>query len=372
MPRPRVLFVAGTTYSLPLAPGLARKWNSVAERVDLRIIGPAGTVEQEDPRFRLVAPFVPGPGIYHLSLPWVVAREVRRFRPDVLITQSPYEMLPILAVRRLLRGSPKLIVEVHGDWRTASRLYGSRLRHLLAPALDRVAVLALRQADGTRAISSFTSGLVEDVTGRKPLSVYPTYTDLESFLAHPLEPLPPSPTVAWIGMLQPVKDPETFAAAWRTVAARVPEAKAIVVGEGPMRPVVDALVAEFPDRVRALARLSPSEVSGVLDDSTVLALSSRSEGMGRVAIEAFSRGRPVVGSAVGGIPDIVQGEHNGLLVPPGDADALADALVRVLSDAALADRLAAGALADRERFQWLPDRWADAVFQLAQRAMALP
>jgi glycosyltransferase involved in cell wall biosynthesis len=108
-----------------------------------------------------------------------------------------------------------------------------------------------------------------------------------------------------------------------------------------------------------------------LDDSTVLALSSRSEGMGRVAIEAFSRGRPVVGSAVGGIPDIVQDGHNGLLVPPGDADALGDALVRVLSDAALAERLAAGALADRERFQWLPDRWADAVLQLAQRAIAL-
>jgi glycosyltransferase involved in cell wall biosynthesis len=370
--RPRVLFVGNTTYALPLSAELARKWESVADRVDLRLIGRAGTVERDDPKFRLVRVRGSWAGAYHIALPWVVAREGRRFRPDVVIAQSPYEALPVLAAMSAIPGNPKLVVEIQGDWRTATRLYGSRFRRLFAAAADRAAVLALRRADGTRAISQFTATLVEEVTNRKPLSTYPTYSDLESFLAEPPKPLPRLPTVAWIGMLQPVKDPETFAAAWRVVAGRLPTARAIVVGDGPLRPVIDALCTELPERVWNLPRLSASEVARVLDESTVLALPSRSEGMGRVAIEALARGRPVVGSAVGGIPDIVTTEHSGLLVPPGDATALADALLRVLSDRGLAQRLAAGALSDGKRFQWPPQRWADAVHELVDRALALP
>src|SRR4051794_251739 len=370
--RPRVLFVGNTTYALPLSTDLARKWDSVAERVDLRVIGQAGVVEQEDPRFHLVRRSRSIAGLFYLALPWIVAGEVRRFKPDVVITQSPYEAAAILTVLPTSRGKPKLVAEVHGDWRSAARLYGSPLRRLFAAAADRAAVLALRRADGTRAISEFTAKLAEDATGRKPLGVYPTYTDLESFLAAPPKPLPRSPAVAWIGSLQRVKDPKTFASAWRLVAARVPEAMAIVVGDGPLRPVIDALCAEYPERVRAFPRLSPPEVANVLDESTVLVLPSRSEALGRVVIEAFARARPVVGSAVGGIPDILRDGHSGLLVQPGDASSLADALVRVLSDRGLAERLAAGALADGKRFQRRQEPWADAVRKLVDRVLELP
>ena len=75
----------------------------------------------------------------------------------------------------------------------------------------------------------------------------------------------------------------------------------------------------------------------------MLALPSRSEGLGRVVVEAFCRGRGVVGSRVGGIPDIVDDGVSGILVTPGDASALADALVDVLTDRALAERLGAAA-----------------------------
>jgi glycosyltransferase involved in cell wall biosynthesis len=370
--RPRLLYVGSSDFNLPLSPGLAAKWGSIADRVDLRVIARAGRVEADDPRFRLVQ--VPDRlmGAFHLALPWVVAREVRQFRPDVVVTQSPYEALPILAIRRALPTHPKLIVEIHGDWESASRFYGSRLRRLFAAASDRAAVVALRRADGFRAISEFTAGLAEEATNRKPLSTFPTYSDLESFLADPVQPLPSTPTIAWIGMLQRVKDPDAFAEAWRLVAERVPDARAIVVGDGPLRSVIDDLCAEFPERVQAFPRIPPSEVAGVLDRSTVLVLPSRSEGLGRVAVEAFSRGRPVVGSAVGGIQDIVTQERSGLLVPAGDATALADALVRVLSDTALAQRLADGALADAGELQWRLDEYADAVREMVDRAIELP
>ena len=83
----------------------------------------------------------------------------------------------------------------------------------------------------------------------------------------------------------------------------------------------------------------PTEgVARALDDATTLVLPSRSEGMGRVLVEAFCRGRPAVASRVGGIVDLVRDGENGLLVPPQDPQALADALLRVLSDAAVAER----------------------------------
>ncbi len=100
---------------------------------------------------------------------------------------------------------------------------------------------------------------------------------------------------------------------------------------------------DVPAQTRWTEALSTADVARALDEASVLVLPSRSEGLGRVVVEAFCRGRGVVGSRVGGIPDIVEDGVSGVLVPPEDAPALADALVRVLSDRALAERLGAAA-----------------------------
>ena len=85
--------------------------------------------------------------------------------------------------------------------------------------------------------------------------------------------------------------------------------------------------------VELLAPMSRTEVRRHLDASSCLVLPSRSEGLGRVILEAMGRERPVVASAVGGIVELVEPGRTGTLVPPEDAVALADALVTVLSDA---------------------------------------
>jgi glycogen(starch) synthase len=367
--RPRVLFVGSTTYDLPLSASLARKWNSLAEHLDVRVIGRAGEVRAQDPRFRLLRLPVRAAGAFQLSLPPVILAEGRRFKPDVVIAQSPYEALPVLAVRRALRPLPRVVAEVHGDWRTAPRLYGSRTRRIGAGLADRAALLALRRADGTRSLSHFTAAITEQATGRRPLASFPTYFDLASFLAEPARPLPPDPVAAWVGVLQQYKAPHVFAEAWRRTAKRVPEARLTMVGEGPLRSVAEALARDLPGRVRLEPRLPPPEVARVLDESTLLVLPSWAEGMGRVVIEAFTRGRPVVGSAAGGIPDLVTHGRTGLLVPPGDVEQLADALVRVLSDRALAERLGRAALEEAPSFHWSDERYADAVRELVEKAL---
>ena len=109
---PRVLFVARSDYHLPLDEGLARKWDALSERLDLRVLASGTGV---DPRFALRAPSPLDGALFYASLPARIARELRTFRPDVVIAQSPYEGFAAELARRAARSPAKVIVEVHGD-----------------------------------------------------------------------------------------------------------------------------------------------------------------------------------------------------------------------------------------------------------------
>jgi glycosyltransferase involved in cell wall biosynthesis len=104
--------------------------------------------------------------------------------------------------------------------------------------------------------------------------------------------------------------------------------------------------------------LAPKQVAAAMDAAWILVLPSRSEGMGRVLVEAFCRGRGVVGTRAGSIPNLVTDEDSGLLVVPENPEALADALVRVLSDRALAERLGHGARASAAPWLQTPEEYA--------------
>jgi hypothetical protein len=147
---PRVLFVARDTFRLPLGPSLARKWDALSEVLDLRVLA-AGS--GSDPRFALRAPTVlDGPRFYG-SLPARIARELKAFRPDVVVAQSPFEAFAAEVARGAARSSARIVLEVHGDWHGSTRLYGSRARAAVAPVGDRVAGYAIRHADAHRAAS---------------------------------------------------------------------------------------------------------------------------------------------------------------------------------------------------------------------------
>ena len=89
--------------------------------------------------------------------------------------------------------------------------------------------------------------------------------------------------------------------------------------------------------------LSPPQVAAELDAARALVLPSWPEGLGRVVLEAFARGRTVVATNAGGIPDIVTDGADGILIPPGDTAALVGGMTRVLVDRPLAERLGAAA-----------------------------
>jgi glycosyltransferase involved in cell wall biosynthesis len=111
-------------------------------------------------------------------------------------------------------------------------------------------------------------------------------------------------------------------------------------------------------------------VAALLDRSWALVLPSFSEGLPRVAIESLARGRPIVGRDAGGIPNAVRDGENGLLVPPGDAEALAEALVRLCSDRGLAERLAGNARPSGEHLLTPPDEYARRVAAMVEQVVA--
>lgn len=347
-PRPRVLMVGRTRYSLPLPEWLARKFEALERQVDYRVLAAAesgGPLAQA--RFRLVPPSRPRllDGIlFYLRLPFLVRAQIRDFRPDVIMAESPYTAAAALIGRALARGhGPRVLVEVHGDWRTATRLYGSPARRLLSPLADAASRTAVRRSDAVRGLSGYTERLVEEVRGIPVTASFPAYMDLATFTAEPVKPLPERPTALFVGVLEAYKNVDGLAEAWRRVARELPEAKLVVVGKGSRRRVIEELRDELPGQVEHLLEVPPKEVSRRLDEATVLVLPSRSEGLPRIVVEAFARGRGVVASRVAGIPDIARDDVEAILVEPGNVEALAAALARVLSDRSLAERLAAAA-----------------------------
>ena len=349
--KPRVLFVGRSRYRLPLDPALARKWDALREHFDVRVLATGADGPQRDETFHLVRDR--RLASFYALLPALAAREVHEFDPDVIVTQSPYEAVAVSRVR----AGAKLVLEVHGDWETAALLYGSAGRRILRPPSRRLACAAVRSADVIRTVSPFTSGIVR-AAGAEPAGTFTTYFDVSAFTDRPPAPLPDQPTALFVGVLERYKNIAGLADAWRLAAPRLPAARLRLVGSGRETTIVERLLADLPDRTEWMPRLAPGEVALALDAASLLVLPSFSEGLPRVAIEAFARGRPVLGARAGGIPDIVEDGISGLLVEPHDPVSIAEGLVRALSDRRLLERLAAGAAASAERWLQTPEQFA--------------
>jgi glycogen synthase len=371
--KPRVLFVGRTRYRLPLPDWLRRKWDAIGDQLDYTVLASAEPGARSEGRFRLIPPFplraLDGIAFY-ARIPFHVRSAIRELRPQVVVAEDPRTAALAMAGRALAgRPRPKVVAEVHGDWRHSTRLYGAEGRKLLSPLVDALDRYGVRHADAVRALSAYTDALVEDVRGRPPDAVFPTYTDLSLFTATPGQPLPERPTALFVGALERYKNVDGLAAAWRLVAERSPAARLVVVGKGPLRDAVERLAADLPGRVEHVAELPPEEVAHALDAATVLVLPSRYEGLGRVVIEAFARGRGVVASRAGGVLDLVEEGVEGLLVHPEDVAGLADALERVLSDRALAERLGVAAQARFAAWNQTPEDFARHTKELVEAAL---
>jgi glycosyltransferase involved in cell wall biosynthesis len=193
--------------------------------------------------------------------------------------------------------------------------------------------------------SAATQLRIEGVPDRK-IRVIPNGVDLMAF--SPVERRRPIRKVVMVANLRPEKGHDVLIDAARSVLSACPDVGFYLAGSGPL---ADSLAARarargVSDRIWFLGRCD--NVPGLLAESDLFVLPSRSEAMPNAVIEAMAAGLPIVATDVGGIPELVRPGISGVVVPPGNPDALAAAMIAVIDAPEFAARLGRAA---RERVE---------------------
>jgi glycosyltransferase involved in cell wall biosynthesis len=149
-----------------------------------------------------------------------------------------------------------------------------------------------------------------------------------------------APIVGCVGALVEHKGHRHLVHAAADVVRAVPEARVVILGEGELRDDLTRLIHELGLERHVLLPGFRPDVLSLLKTFDVFVMPSITEGLGTSILDAMACSRPVVASAVGGIPEVVETEVTGVLVPPRDATALGAAIVRLLRDPAHASHLA--------------------------------
>jgi glycosyltransferase involved in cell wall biosynthesis len=281
----------------------------------------------------------------------------RQIEYDVIHVHWPMPMILLGWAARRARYAPLV-----------TTFYGIELRWVQSrlPFLRWLVRAAARTSAQVVAISTYTARELRTFID-VPIEVIPYTAELSPAHVVTRRDNPDEARLLFVGRLIERKGVAHLVRALATVR-RVHPARLIIIGDGPERAKLEALVTDLSlqDVVEFRGRVSDAALRDAYATSDVFVLPSTldarkdTEGLGVVLLEAMNFSVPVIASDIGGITDIVRHEETGLLVPPGDEQALARTILRVLSDAVLRRELqAAGTRLLRETFSWerIVDRW---------------
>ena len=147
------------------------------------------------------------------------------------------------------------------------------------------------------------------------------------------------PRLLCVGRLIPIKGHVVLLRAFAEARRQLPALELEIAGRGPLEPALKALVHELgiADAVRFLGYVAP--VQKAIERAAIVVVPSMGEGFGMVALESMERSRPVIAASIGGLGELVEDRVTGLLVAPGEAEPLRDAIVRLGGDLELAGRM---------------------------------
>ncbi|MGI8462506.1 MAG: glycosyltransferase [Solirubrobacterales bacterium] len=160
---------------------------------------------------------------------------------------------------------------------------------------------------------------------------------------------PSDPVVGLVAMMRPQKALEVLIDAAAILRERFPSLRVVIVGDGSRRPLIEDLIAERGLEANFLLVGQRDDVADLVATFDVATLCSDFEGTPLAVLEYMGAARPIAATRVGGIPDLIDDGVEGLLVPPRDPEALAQAIGRLLDDRALARRLGERARERRSR-----------------------
>lgn len=163
-----------------------------------------------------------------------------------------------------------------------------------------------------------------------------------------------SPTVLYAGRLVRDKDPLTLIQAFARVVHRLPEARLIMLGNGPLKPMLRDIISEQSLEKHIALLPGVRDVRPFYKTAWMLASSSRREGCPNVILEAMASGLPVAATGVGGVPELVEHGRTGTLVRPGDHRDLAEAIIDILENTEPRNNMAVAARKRAHRFS-IPD-----------------
>jgi glycosyltransferase involved in cell wall biosynthesis len=314
---------------VPYAPPVGAKWrtyNSIPER---EIVGgiPVHAVRIITPPRFIAAEYMP------LLMRPAIEREIDDFQPDII--HASYLVPCGQAVVRQRR--VPTIVTSHG--------YDAYDLPHRRPGLRRACVEAVSKATRVTAVSGYLARCLQDLVPRNVDVIWNGADERFFFPRDRVEcraafNLPRDRViVAYAGFL--LREKGLFELV--DAISRIPAQERpllVLAGDGPVRPELENAAARMRVDTRFLGALAHERIGLLFGASDVVTLPSYYEGLPNVVCEAMLSGRAVVASAVGGIPEIVQHERTGLIVPPRDAGALFESLSRCNADARLRDRLA--------------------------------
>jgi glycosyltransferase involved in cell wall biosynthesis len=180
----------------------------------------------------------------------------------------------------------------------------------------------------------------------------------------------PTHAMIAVGRLVPIKGFDVLIRAFAVVAAQSPAATLSIVGDGPERANLETLTDALGLRRRLRLLGHSDDVPGLLSQSGMYVISSHSEGLPLTLLEAMAARLPVVAAAVGGIPEVVRNRSEAMLVPAGNVERLATALLELIAQPELAGRLAANARArvlERYTMEAMASRY-ERIYGLARHA----
>jgi glycosyltransferase involved in cell wall biosynthesis len=281
-----------------------------------------------------------------LGAAWRLSRLLKQLKPDVVHAHDPHGVaMAALALSMSTQlAKPPLIASRRVDF----HLRGSAMSRWKYRQVDcficaSEAIRKMLVADGVPAARTVTVHEGIDLERVESAPRANLHEDL--FLPHQ------APLVGNVAALVPHKGQRHFIEAAALVVRKVPDARFVIAGEGELRPALERQIKEHRlEKHVVLAGFRP-DVLSLHKAFDIFVMSSITEGLGTSLLDAMAAARPVVATATGGIPEVVDDGVTGFLVAPRDDRAMADAIVRLLKDGDLRQRMGlAGLKRARERF----------------------
>lgn len=202
------------------------------------------------------------------------------------------------------------------------------------------------------AISSFLSLRAENLgVSKNKITIIPNGVDFSKI---PREIKQESNRVICVARLSWEKGIDYLIKAWPRVLKEIPFAKLVIVGEGNKRGEIEKMIKDFniSDSVELKGSLPHNKIFDEIKKSEIFICPSLAEGLGIVFIEAQACGVPVIGTRIGGIPDVIQNNENGILIEPKNSEEISKSIIALLKNEDLRDRLSKKALETVRKYDW--------------------